>query len=335
MQFLQMDSDMTLPELNERVGRQNVEAILTTNQLPRTHKIGEALAQKCQEVTIGSSVAANKKVAILNTMMGDADVFEYVASIGEAAWEVLQNLGTLPGYVKIPESVNIGKSVDMLGNGISMSVSIGRAVFETILKNEPIDLSLFNTYQHVKPGAINVYGDTTPNGFDAFKIPWGEITLYSSISNMMMDIPVYPETVDDSRVANYTTMPDLLYQYEPWQLYQSSGPRANSFTFKFHRDMWGWDHTKGGANRLIRFCEANCFPDYRGSAVHTSTVTLYVAGRNLITGVMTNVDTNWSGPIGHDGWYLVCEMTLSITEVSPVPLNYNYVRNMPIIGSSR
>ena len=209
MQFLQMDSDMTLPELNERVGRQNVEAILTTNQLPRTYKIGEALAQKCQEVTIGSSVAANKKVAILNTMMGDADMFEYVASIGEAAWEVLQNLGTLPGYVKIPESVNIGKSVDMLGNGISMSVSIGRAIFKAILQNEPIDLSLFNTYQHIKPGAINVYGDTTPNGFDAFKIPWGEITLYSSISNMSMDIPVYPETVNDSRVANYTTMPDL------------------------------------------------------------------------------------------------------------------------------
>ena len=99
--------------------------------------------------------------------------------------------------------------------------------------------------------------------------------------------------------------------------------------------MWSGDHRDGKANELIRFCEACCYPEYNGSAVNTSTVTLIIAGKPLIRGVMTDVSTTWSGPIGLDGYYLECELRISITEVSDKPLNYSYVKSREIIGGQR
>ena len=127
-------------------------------------------------------------------------------------------------------------------------------------------------------------------------------------------------------------MPDLLYQYEPWQLYNSSGPRTNTYLFHFHRDMWTGDHRDGKANELIRYCEANCYPEFNGSAVNVPTVTLYIAGSPLIHGVMTQVDTTWDGPIGLDGYYLNCELSITITEVSETALNYNVIKGKSLIG---
>ena len=206
------------------------------------------------------------------------------------------------------------------------------------LKNPPhyIDPSIFNEYSSIRPSQIleyNSQGDSNiQNTFQWFRIPWGQVTLYSSLGNDSKDFPVYPEEVSDARSANYTEMPDMLYQYEPWQVYQSSGPRANTYTFKFHRDMWSGNHRDGKANELIRFCEANCYPEYSGSAVNTAVVTLYIGGQAHIRGIMKDVNVRWSGPLGLDDWYLMCELELTIVEVSDTPLNYSTVRNKGLIG---
>ena len=147
----------------------------------------------------------------------------------------------------------------------------------------------------------------------------------------MLYFPVYPEGFEDGYVANYEEMPEMLYQYEPWKVYKSSGPREITFTFEFHRDMWTGDHRDEHANALVRGCQANCFPEYDGSLVNVPLVTLYMHGQNLITGVMTTCKVNWKGPIGLDGFYLMCELTIGITEVSPTPLNYTTVRNKRLI----
>ena len=52
----------------------------------------------------------------------------------------------------------------------------------------------------------------------------------------------------------------------------------------------------------------------------------------MINGILTDVSVDWSGPLGQDGWYLECTMTLSITEIARKPLNYDTVMNLPIIG---
>ena len=104
-----------------------------------------------------------------------------------------------------------------------------------------------------------------------------------------------------------------------------------TFNFHLHRDMWTGDHTDGNAARLVRFCEANCYPDYNGSAVITPTVSMYINGANIITGIMTDTKTDWRGPIGSDGFYLELNLSLTIVEVSPTPLNYRSVMKKGLI----
>ena len=335
MQFLNIAETTTLAELANTVGDRNVESILAANNLKRTPNIGKAFAESCKNAIADSgTVDWKRQMTLLNTLTGDSDVFESASLLNQSGWKLLSTAGTLPNMLKIPESIKLPDSVSVLGNG----VGIGNQVYTNAmksLKNPPhyIDPSIFNEFSTSKTSQILDYqGITSSDPFQWFKIPWGEITLYSSLGGDSKDFPVYPEEVSDSRSASYTTMPDLLYQYEPWQVYESSGPRTNSYTFKFHRDMWSGDHRDGKANELIRFCEANCYPEYNGSAVNTALVTLLIGGQSLITGVLTDVSTRWSGPIGLDKWYLECELELTITEVAQTPLSYSTVRNKGLIG---
>jgi hypothetical protein len=146
-----------------------------------------------------------------------------------------------------------------------------------------------------------------------------------------MDFPVYPEDYDDGVIATYDTMPDMLYQYEPWLLYKGSGPRTPSLVFKMHRDMWTGDHRDGKCNELVRFCQAQCYPQYTGAAVNTAISTLYIEGHPYISGVITEEKHTYSGPIGLDGFPLVCELTLTFTEVAKMPLTYDTVRRKGLI----
>lgn len=336
MQFIKINKSDKLVDLTDKVGYRNVDEILHKNSIERTPNLGEAVHSAVQNAlsVVTNAVDFQRKSTILNKLTDDSDVFEYAATQSSDSWKVLSYTGTFPMMLAVPEKVVIQRSVDVLGNGVPVGSEVYKTAM-TMLSQPPhyIDPAIFNEYSSNKYSSLDRY-DSQYSGtvFQWFKIPWGDVSLYSSISDEMIDFPVYPEDISDSRKANYTQMPDLLYQYEPWQLYQSSGPRQNTYKFKFHRDMWTGDHKDGKANELVRFCMANCYPEFNGSAVHTPIVTLYMKGDPLISGVMTDVSVDWSGPIGHDGFYLVCEMSISITEVSPQPLNYHSVKRMPLIG---
>ena len=51
----------------------------------------------------------------------------------------------------------------------------------------------------------------------------------------------------------------------------------------------------------------------------------------VITGILTDVSVEWSGPIGLDDWWLVCKLGITITEVSNVPLNFNWVKQQRLV----
>lgn len=335
---------MTLSELSDIVGDRNVDYILAANNLNRVPNIGQAFKQICdQAIASYNSAHSNdmwkNQIAVLNTFTQDSDVFELAALSSEQDWALLQTLGTFPNMLKIPESVTLPDSVDIVGNGESVSKVVYTKTMKCLqLDPHEIDPAIFNQYSTIKPSKLvdpsNDYNSSgnINNQFKWFKLPLGDITLYSSLDDTSIDFPVYPEEFGDSRSATYVTMPDMIYQYEPWQVYESSGPRSVSFKFDMHRDMWTGDHRDGKCNELIRFCEANCYPEYSGSLVNTSLVTLYVKGQALITGVMTEVSTDWDGPIGLDGFYLHCVLQISITEVSQQALNYSTVKNKNLIG---
>lgn len=337
MQFLAINKKTKLTDIAAAVGSRNVESILHLNDVDRVPDVGEAFWAECgRKIQDAADVSYDKKLSLLNGLTSDSDIFETAALTSASGWKLLASMNTLPGYLRIPESIVVPASTSILGNGQVIASSIYDKVVKSLtLVPHTIDPSIFNDYSTSRSGAVNT-PFMTGDGSDPmqwFRIPWGMVSLYSSLSDDKVDFPVYPEEISDGVKANYTTMPDLLYQYEPWQIYESSGPRSQSYTFDFHRDMWTGDHGDGKANQLIRFCEANCYPEYRGSAVYTSLVTLYVAGKPLITGIMNDVSVSWDGPLGkRDNWYLHCKLTLSITEVSQQTLNYNTVKNKGLIG---
>lgn len=334
MQLFKIKENTTLAELSNAVGERNVQSILAANNLKRTPNIGKAFKDVCNNIVASSpSVDTARKISVLNSLTSEADIFESIALQGESGWKVTSAIGTLPGMLKIPDSVVVPDSVNVLGNHQPVGNRIYRQVMDSLRSTNVIDPGIFNEYSGCKNSQLATAsnsGSTDP--FQWFQIPWGKVSLYSSIEGETRDFPVYPEEINDGRQANYTQMPDMLYQYEPWQVYQGSGPRSNTYTFKFHRDMWTGDHTDGKANELIRFCQANCYPEYRGSSVNTATVTLYISGTPHITGVITSVSPRWSGPLGSDGWYLVCELELVITEVSQTALDYATIRKKGLIG---
>lgn len=336
MQMLSISKSTSLQDIANVVGNRNVQSVLVANRLPRTPRIGEAYADMCSQIVKSSAdVTVQRKCTLLDGLVSDSDIFETAAISGESNWKLLNALGSMSNAIKIPESVPVPDSAAMLGNHTPVSTEVYNKTMKS-LKTAPhfVDPGIFVSSSRgasIKPAA-SLSGPPSLDLFQYFHIPWGKVTLYSSIDGESVDFPVYPEELSDAVKANYSTMPDMLYQYEPWQLYESSGPRSNSYTFNFHRDMWTGDHRDGKANELIRFCEANCYPDYQGSAVNTSLVTLYISGSNLITGILTDVSVKWDGPIGLDDWYLHCELELSITEVSNTPLNYRSVRNKSLIG---
>lgn len=333
MQLLKSSTKLTLAELTEIVGSNNVPEVLHINQLTRTRNIGQKFADLCEDIMNNTAdVDWQRKSTLLNSFTQDSDIFEYVSCATERSWKVVSELGTLPNYMKLPEDLLLPPSEYVLGNNEPITEIIYAAVIG-MLKLFPhvIDPGIFSEYSSIKPTSILTV-ENPGDPFQGFKIPWGQVTLHSSLTDDYIDFPVYPEEVTDARSATFTQMPDILYEYEPWQIYTGSGPRSNSYTFDFHRDMWSGDHRDGKANELVRFCEANCYPNYNGSAVNVSIVTLWVAGSMLIRGVMTNVETKWDGPLGLDGWYLHCVLTIQITEVSEDALSFDVVKNKPLIG---
>lgn len=333
MQMLSIKRNTTLSDLIKQVGSRNIDGILALNSLVRTPNIGVLLYNQYESDKVSCSIEVDnqKKQSILNTLTSDSDIFEAAALLNNEEWKILDMTGSLPGMLRIPESIVLPDSINILGN----NEPVKRAVYDAVMhmldnKDSQINPGVFSEYSSTKSHhIINTYSFSNP--IQWFNLPWGKITLYSSLSNDSVNFPVFPNEYKDGISANYETMPDLLYQYEPWQVYKGSGPRTNSFTFDMHRDMWSGNHLDGKCNELIRFCEANCYPEFKGASVQTSTVTLYIAGNPLISGVLTNVDVSWDGPLGQDNWYLHCNVELTIIEVSQESLNYTKIRERGLI----
>ena len=335
MQFWKIDESTKLADLGALVGSRNVDQVLQYNEIPRTPNIGQAFSNICEQAISSATqnVDKSRKRSLLGTFTTDSDVFETAALSSEADWKLISAMNTFPMHIKFPESIKVPDSTRILGNGQGVAPIILTKALEMLETTGKISPNIFSEYDSNVAGTIITTSASLANNvFECFRIPWGEIRLYSDVDEDYVDFPVYPESVSDNRKANFTEMPDLLYQYEPWYIYTSSGPRVNTYVFDFHRDMWNGNHNLGGANRLIRFCESQCYPEYNGSAVNFPTVTLYVHGQILIRGVLTDVSPDWDGPIGHDGWYLHCKLSLTINEVAQEPLNHSSIQKKGVIG---
>lgn len=355
MQYLTIKPEDTLQTLSRIVGRQNSDLVLNENSLVRSPHIGKQYYDKCDAYlrTNPEEVSYSRKTALLNSLTDNEEVFEKACLMDEEGWKIFSAFQSFPDAIKVPESIilpystrvigsNIGNDIVRIGSNIVDSSSEGvdpvtyNNVMEDLKQNGTINPAIFNKVNISRPVSLtstrgNQKAEARAPQY-AYTLPWGKIQLYSSLLDQAIDIPAYPEELETERSANYTSMPEIIYQYEPWVVYQSSGPREQSVEFHLHRDLWSGDHRDGKANELIRFCEANTFPRYTGSTVLSSTVKLFVAGNLFISGVLTKTRVSWSGPIGLDNWYLEFKLGLTIQEVSPTALNIDKVKRFGLIG---
>ena len=333
MQFLMVGESLLASELSDRVGDRNVEDFLSTNNLDRDPNLGQALQDRMNYITSDpSEVPWQRKATMLNNFVDDSDIFEEAALADESTWKMLDQYGTFPNSLKVPETMTLPSSSDVLGNGEPVGKSTYDATMNALATGDhTVDPAIFNKFSVMK--GVSTSGQPSQgNPFNnIFPLPWGDITVYSTLSNESVDIPAYPEELQDGVVGNYTAMPDLLYQYEPWLIYTGSGPRSLTFTFDLHRDMWSGDHADGSLNNLVRFLQASCYPRYTGSAVYSDTVYFYLKGELLIAGKMLEVAPKWDGPLLDDGFYAMCHLSFTIKEQSTRTLDYDTVRNMGII----
>lgn len=367
MQFLLISKSDTLQSISRIIGAQNIDVLLAENGLRREPKIGKQWNEKCDNLlkTQPNEISAARKSTLLNLLTDSQEVFEKACLLDEDGWKIFSAFQAFRDALRIPESVRLPYSSRIIGaaaqdvatGSIGVSGYGGNRYRTASLSNnpqsEPISSATYRTVMselkssgEIKPEVFNKVNTSLPVSLDnargskianktpqySFPLPWGKIQIVSSLLNEVLDIPAYPEQIDTSRSASYTAMPNLIYQYEPWIMYESSGPREQQLVFHLHRDMWSGNHLDGKANKLIKFCEANTFPRYNGSAVQAPTVRIYVSGSLFIAGVMTRTDVSWKGPIGLDDWYLEFELTLSIQEVSDTRLNIDSVSRKNIIG---
>lgn len=273
--------------------------------------------------------------------IGNISAMTSSATLGSAS--IAQKTSAAIASGAIPSSasyqINNKSARSSIDSGTSSSEPVSSVTYQAVMKSlksspniDPSILNRVNTSPPVKLDDSSNIPVAKTTQF-AFNIPWGKIQMYSNLLKETIDFPAYPEEIQTTRSANYTSMPDIIYQFEPWIMYESSGPREQSLNFHLHRDMWTGNHLDGNANKLVRFCEANTFPDYQGSNVISPYVRFYIDGYLFISGVIVNTTVNWTGPIGLDNWYLEFNLSLSIQEVSEMPLNINSVYKLGIKGS--
>ena len=351
MQYLLIGKSESLTSVSKIIGTQNVGLVLAENGLERTPRVGQAWINKCNEAIASTPepITQSRKSTLLNGLTNSDEVFEKACLMDDNEWKVFSALQAFVDALRIPESIVLPYSTRVIGSpsekGLGaaiggavtypepVSYSKYKAVMEGLKHSPSIDPQIFNkvnTAPSVKLDSAYSTSYQTPQF--ALNLPWGKIQMYSTILQEMIDFPVYPEQLDTERNATYTSMPDIIYQYEPWISYQSSGPRTQQISFHLHRDIWTGNHLDGRANKLIRFCEANTFAQYSGSAVNAPLIRLYIDGSLFISGVVINTVVNWSGPLGLDNWYLEFTLSLTIQEVSETPLNIEKVSKMKLIG---
>ena len=136
---------------------------------------------------------------------------------------------------------------------------------------------------------------------------------YIIVGGTGIAFPCYPDSVSDSNQASYSSV-SILGRSEPFQYYTGSGPRTVSTAFQFHTDMCG---NVNYVYRIADIIESACYPRY-GSAIAATRCHLHIAGNISITGIISSVNTQYSGPI-IDNKYAVIDLSFSVTEVTGNP----------------
>lgn len=133
--------------------------------------------------------------------------------------------------------------------------------------------------------------------------------------------PCFPESYTDTRTASFASQTPL-GRSEPFQIYQNSGPRQVSVSFRMHREM-----TQSTAiGDCVAVVQSATYPTGNDQIVPKAT--LQIGSNCLITGIIDNVSTNWGETINTGGQYNGVELSFSVTECTGNPKTSGTIAGM-------
>ena len=134
---------------------------------------------------------------------------------------------------------------------------------------------------------------------------------YISDSNKIVYFPCFPDSYSDSHTASVTPQTPL-GRSEPFQIYQNSGPRTVSVEFRMDREM----ARKNEIGQIVGFVQSLTYPT--GSGTIIPRCTLVIGDNCYITGIVTDVSTNWSDTIINNV-YMIATLSFSVIECTGNP----------------
>ena len=140
--------------------------------------------------------------------------------------------------------------------------------------------------------------------------------------------PGYPESYSDSHQASVSQQTPL-GRSEPFQIYQNSGPRTVSVSFRMDREMTRTTEIGDIVGIVQSACypvQTACYPVQMNATI-IPRCTLVIGNNCSITGIITSVNTNWSETIIEDR-YMVVTLDFSIQECTGTPKLAGTVRGL-------
>lgn len=123
--------------------------------------------------------------------------------------------------------------------------------------------------------------------------------------------PCFPESYSDSHTASVGSLTPL-GRSEPFRIYQNSGPRTVSVSFRMHREMT----RSSDVGAIVGLVQSATYP-IGGYPIIPKT-TLVIGNNCAITGIVENVSTNWSDTI-IDNQYQIVTLDFSVSECTGSP----------------
>jgi hypothetical protein len=253
------------------------------------------------------------------------DVFAAAVVLDLQELQVLSRENMFPDKVLVPDHTALITGV--IGNNTSVPPLTLRTALNTVDENR-VPFSSPNFSAMTQSLTAPQTGNNVDNG-NNWHITLAEevgIAIDRATPDYMM-IPCYPDGgVQDDFTANFEEMPEARHQYEPWQIYKSSGGRTVTLVFKLARVLWSGDYTDGHCENLIRYCQSAAYCNYLGSLVDVPLVTVICGDYFKIRGYVHSVGVHWHGEFGTDLKPLLADLKITIQEVSDTPLNADAIR---------
>jgi len=254
------------------------------------------------------------------------DTFAAAVTLDLQELQILGRENLFPDKVHIPDHSPLTSGV--VGNGTAVPALTLRSALDAVDAGQaPFSSPNFAamTQSLTVPQIVNGSGDNGGNWHITLAEEVG-IAIDRATPAYMM-IPCYPDGgIPDEFNANYEEMPEARHQYEPWQIYKSSGGRTVTAVFKLARVLWSGDYRDGHCENLIRYCQSAAYCNYLGALVDMPLVTLICGEYFKIRGHVHSVGVNWYGEFGEDLKPLLADLKITIQEVSDTPLNADAIR---------